>query len=58
MNLSAVIAPHHKDVGDDFTECLREDTLVDVLDSVVDILLRCRNTTLHVPLVAHNRSEF
>jgi hypothetical protein len=34
-------------------ECLREDSLVDVLDGVVYVLLRGRNATLHISLIAH-----
>jgi hypothetical protein len=43
-----------EDVRNDFTECFRENSFVDVLDCVVDIFLGSGNATLHVPLIAHN----
>ena len=56
MHDVAVFRISAENVRNDFTECLREDTLVDVLDSVMHILLGCRHATLHVPLIGHNES--
>ena len=40
-----------EDVGDDFAECLREDSLVNVFDSVVYVFLCGRNTTHHITII-------
>ena len=39
MHYVAVFGISSKNVGNDFTECFREDSLVDVLDGVVHIFL-------------------
>jgi predicted P-loop ATPase len=54
MHDVAVLRIAAEDVRDNFTECFREYSLVNVLDSVVDVFLGSGNSTLHIPLVAHN----
>ena len=43
-----------EDVGDNLTECLGEDTLVDVLDGVVHIFFCGTYAAHHITLVVHN----
>jgi hypothetical protein len=56
MHDVAVLRISSENVRNDLAECFWENAFVDVLDSVVDVLFRSRYATLHVPLVAHNRS--
>ena len=42
-----------QDIRYDLAESLWEDTLVDVLDSVVNIFLCCANTAHHISII-HN----
>ena len=58
MHYVAILRISTENVWDYLTESFWENTFVDVLDSVMDIFLRCRNSTLHIPLVAHIRSDF
>ena len=55
MHDVAVFGVASEDVGDDFAESLWEDSLVDVLDGVVHVFLRCAHTAHHVSLVVVNR---
>jgi hypothetical protein len=54
MHDVAVLRIATEDVRNDLAECFRENSLVNVLDSVVDVFLGSGNSTLHIPLVAHN----
>jgi hypothetical protein len=58
MHDVAVLRIAAENVRNDLAECLWEDSLVDVFDCVVDIFLRSRDATLHIPLVAHIRVVF
>ena len=49
----AVFRVTAQNVGDNLAECLREDTLIDVLDGVVYVLFGCRHAAHHVTLVTH-----
>jgi len=42
-----------QDIWYDLAESLWEDTLVDVLDSVVNIFLCCANTAHHISIITH-----
>jgi hypothetical protein len=53
MHDVAVLRVAAENVRNDLAECLREDSLVDVFDSVVDIFLRSGNATLHISLITH-----
>ena len=58
MHDVAILRIAAENVRNDLAECFREDSLVDVLDSVVDIFLRSGNATLHISLIAHKIGGF
>ena len=49
----AILWVTSQDIRDNLAESLWEDTLVDVLDSVVNIFLCCANTAHHISIVTH-----
>ena len=55
MHDVAILWIASEDVGDDFAEGLREDTLVYVFDGVVHVFLGGADAAHHIPLVLVNR---
>jgi hypothetical protein len=53
MHDVAVLRIAAENVRNDLAECFWENSLVDVLDSVVDIFLGSGNSTLHISLITH-----
>ena len=53
MHDVAVLRITTEDVGDYLAESLREDTLVDVLDGVVNVLFCSAHTAHHIALIVH-----
>ena len=53
MHDAAILRITSQYVGYYLTESLGEQTLVNVLDSVVNVLLGCAHTPHHVSLVTH-----
>ena len=53
MHNVAILWVTSQDIRDNLAESLWENTLVDVLDSVVNIFLCCAYTAHHVSIVTH-----